>query len=138
MVRRHGAVLRGPAEETGEREHHDHGEGADDPCGHREQEIARPQRPGGPSARRRRWIAGEQLAWVNPGPIEGMRRRAVRFLVPCLLGGHAAECNDAIIGADRALMALDDRFRTSRQAAARGTSGIRPYNDARGCTRGEH
>jgi molybdopterin synthase catalytic subunit len=38
---------------------------------------------------------------VNPGPIEGMRRRAVRVLVPCLLGGHAPECTDETSPMDR-------------------------------------
>ena len=57
-----------------------------------------------------------------------MRRRAVRVLVPGLLGGHVAECTDAFAAKDRGRSATDAVI--GPPDAARSGSRIRPYNDA--------
>jgi molybdopterin synthase catalytic subunit len=60
-----------------------------------------------------------------------MRRRAVHVLVPCILGGHAAECTDAIGVRDRGralAMTPPQGSGASPRVAARSAPGIRPYN----------
>ena len=120
VARACGDGLRRVAEQPGDGQDDHHGQGADDAGADGQEQVPGPDRAATRHGSRRLSAACEQLARVNPGPIEGMRRRAVRVLVPCLLGGHAAECTDATAAKDRGPNRSGTR-RSGRARAGRGS-----------------